>query len=276
MTRANFSIMNHGSKYFIFLNLNGTLLYKSTKKLKTTREPDKSFSSRLQIYFRPDLHYLLSPILDDPLIKVGIYSSMKSTTINGILGALLESIGASNKRQQILVFDRKYCPPDIFSGDVKDTVKDLALVWNDSWAKKLGIAQNNTVLIEDDVKKASKCVENLLRMVPYQKEDVVNPYIERDSLLQYYWDYVKKMARDSPTDVREYLAKHGLPTEVTRWFDTSTEELLKEHSNTLKADKEEVEESKWNEVESLKNKEEKIQEMRKVLSSITLVREIQD
>eukprot|EP00826_Nyctotherus_ovalis_P018607 TRINITY_DN15587_c0_g3_i1.p2 TRINITY_DN15587_c0_g3~~TRINITY_DN15587_c0_g3_i1.p2 ORF type:complete len:122 (+),score=49.59 TRINITY_DN15587_c0_g3_i1:151-516(+) len=119
---------------------------------------------------------------------------------------------------------------------------------------------------------------NFLRVVSYQEEDVVSPSLAKHSLLHLYYEYLEKMIESGTKNVREYLEKNSLPDEVTKHFDASTEELLKSYSNLVEAENTDAADSQctWKTIEELENKEEKIKEMKNLISKIDLFIEEQD
>ncbi len=261
-------------KYFILFDLNGTLLYKTTRRLKCAREPDKGIKKIVQIYIRPDVLHLLPPLLKNPAVRVGVYSSMKRQTVSPILDALLEKISATDKKESILIFDRDCCVADPLGENIQDTLKDLELVWTRAYAQKLGICKTNTILVENDVRKASRCLANLLRMVPYTENDIINPTLENDSLLHFYYEYLEKLINSGTPDVTEYLRKNKLPPEVIKHFDQSTEDLVKAQEDLRKLAEEDKSmtehEEKWVKIEDIPNKDEKMKEMMGIIQSITI------
>lgn len=273
------AVMETRPKYLILFDLNETLVLKTYNKVKCSREPDFTKKS-LRAYFRPGVYHLLPPLLKEPLVKIGIYSGMNEQTIKLILDALLEKIGCGNKKGTILIFGKEFCILDPLGVQLHDKLKDLNRIWDSERAQKFYFTQKNTVLIENDVRKASKCMPNFLRMAPYKQEDVEQPSLEKNSLLHHYLDYLEKLIKSDTDDVVDYLAKNSLPIEVTKYFDVPTEEILKSYSDLIEADKKDSVSSqcnsKWKTVEELQNKEEKIEEMRRIMSKVDIVIEEQD
>eukprot|EP00826_Nyctotherus_ovalis_P029864 TRINITY_DN2368_c0_g2_i2.p1 TRINITY_DN2368_c0_g2~~TRINITY_DN2368_c0_g2_i2.p1 ORF type:complete len:238 (+),score=59.17 TRINITY_DN2368_c0_g2_i2:149-862(+) len=206
-------------KYFLLFDLNGTLLCKKRYRIDCPREPDLTLKKLFQIYFRPEVVQLLPALLSHPLVRVGVYSSMKRHTINSILDALLERISCVERKNAILVFDHEYCIPDPMGKNLQDTLKDLLLVWDGNYSKKLKMNKSNTILIESDVQRIGTCFSNLLRMVPYKEDDVLYPSTEKELLLTYYKEYLIKLIESGTDDVTEYLAANSLPQEITKYLD---------------------------------------------------------
>ncbi len=272
--------MERRPRYFVLFDMNGTLLHKSLKKIKGAREPDKLVKKIIRLYVRPDIVQLFSPVLSMEGVRVGLFSSMRRQTVAPMLDALLDFLSCKDKKESILIFDREYCIPDPLSDDPKDTLKSLDLVWDGAYAKKLGMHPHNTVLIENDVKKASRCVPNLIRMVPYGEADVLHPQPDRDSLLQHYRKYLEDMFRSATEDVREYISTHPLPVLVTKYFEQTTEEVLKAQEDMQKFKEEEGKAAEadehWVYPDALPDKDAKMKEMLKLMEGITLSVEKQD
>jgi len=271
---------NYGrAKYFILFDLNGTLLYKTPKKLKCSQEPNKSIKKSGFIYIRPNIAHLLISLLAKPYIRIGVYSSMKTQTVSKIVEAILENINALEKKDSILIFDRSCCDPDPNGENVTDTLKNLERVWEREFAKKLGMNSRNTILVENDIRKSAKSLSNLVRMVPYQESDIMNPNIEKDEILIKYAEYLERLIMSDTENVQEYIKVNKLPVEIEKYFEKSTEELVKAQEEFAKISgegKQPEPEIKWVQVSEIVNKEEKMKEMMSLINSIKLKIEKQD
>ena len=265
--------MDTRPKYLVLFDLNGTLVCKTTKKIKCDAEPDVVLKKAIFIYFRPYIHALLSPLLKNPLVKIGIYSSMKVQNIDTILRAMLEKMGLSDKRSSILIFDAHYCISDPYGEELYDTLKDLTKVWNSEIAQIFFFNKRNTIFIENNVRKANRCIGNFIRMVSYEEKDIEHPCSEKDSLLEEYCKYIEKLISSKTTDVVEYLNVNSLPLKITKYFDRSTDELLKLYNNLAEAESKipDIQDKiTWKTIEELEDKEEKIKEMKNLISKIEL------
>ena len=263
-------------KYFILFDLNGSLLYKANYHIKCPREPDLVLKKTMHFYIRPNISTLLIPLLNHPKIKIGVYSYIRRGTINILLVKLLEKIDAIGKKESILIYDHEYCAPDPMGKKHYDTLKNLTQVWNGNYSKKLNMSKYNTVFIESDLNRIGEYFGNILRIVPYKERNIMNPSTNELELMNYYKDYLLKLADSETENTIEYLAKNPLPTEILEYFDKPMEEFMKKREEIMNLPDEakfiefDDDESEWQKVESLKNRKETIKEMMDLINSVTI------
>lgn len=264
--------MERNRKLLVLFDINKTLVYKCDKKVPKALLPYKLIKGHA-VYIRPGVEYLLQPMLCSDHVQVGVYSSMKKAMINETLKALLENLRLLEKKDSVWIFDRDCCVPDLNGTNIYDTIKDLELVWRQDIVRKQGFDKTDTIIVENDVKKASKCIGNLVRMVPFDENDVNDANCESKSVqvLKSYAEYFKSMISGPISNIQEYLRLHPLPITISKYFDDSIENLIKMQNIAPESKEEEKEvEKNWVLPEKIPNKEEALNAMIKTMESVTI------
>ena len=192
------------------------------------------------IYKRPNSDLFLKKVLEHPRSIVGICSSMMTKNIQPIYSLFFRNPEVKRYQWKILpkFFSREYTIPSPSEEDEHETIRDFNKILTEL---KGEFESTNTLLIECNAEKGKYCKENLLTLLPYDKDAVEN-YIPNNS---YYMSYVTTYVTallDNAENIPEYLIKTPFTPDENQMKNEDVEfkKLLENQGKVIKKEDEQL------------------------------------
>lgn len=182
-------------KILLLLDMNGSMCYRTETPLRNVKH--SLYLRSRYFYARGGLKDFLRALDSTKNFHICVYTSMMEHNASGGLAALLGDKVSLIKK----VFHRDYNKPDPKGENHWDTIRDMKKIY-----KYLdGFDEKNTILVDNEARKLRETPRNGIIVDEMSAEDARTA--EKRPLLALQ-EYLEKLAKDSPTDVREYMKKH--------------------------------------------------------------------
>lgn len=212
----------NSDKILILLDMNETMILRTHKKIKCPTKPN--ISNAKFIYFRPGYHKLLEPILSHPKCTVGIYSSMIMKNCKLCTLGLLSHPNLQKFTINFL-FNREYNVKDPEGIKKSDTMRDLNKIWEFPPFKNQ-YGPKNTIMIDNEIRKARNCLENSIVVDSFIEEHLINGHPNNNYYCEILGIYLKNLLDNYEGDIRNQLKNNPFKIEKEKYFTKDNEIII--------------------------------------------------
>lgn len=180
-----------GNKLKLFLDLNGTIIYRNARALELKGE--KKIGQRYTC-LRPGTIENMKKLMD--FYDIYIYSSMEKKNID----ATITELFAGTNIRIVDIFDRGWNIKDPNGSQPYDTIRDMQRIWIHLEAK--GVTPSNTILIDNEARKVEACKYNAIIIPQIAIEEI---RLLSSTRLDHMTAYLIELAKSGVNDVRDYI-----------------------------------------------------------------------
>ena len=115
--------------------------------------------------------------------------------------------------RRVDIYERKFNKPDPSGEHDYDTMRDLPSVWNSvKPSSARGFTEENTVVIDDTLRKMRELPHNVLVVPPFEEDAVKKGTDDIMDYVKVYWDMLlDEEVQDTSLDVRETTSTSARP-----------------------------------------------------------------
>ena len=203
--------IRQGNPVLVLADMNGTLVHRSKTRLNCRTEPACE-ANKTFYYARPGAKDLIQFLLHAARtteegrrrVVFAFYTSMREANARPIADYLTGG-------RRVDIYERKFNKPDPSGEHDYDTMRDLPSVWSSvKPGSARGFTEENTVVIDDTLRKMRELPHNVLVVPPFEEDAVKKGTDDIMDYVKVYLDMLLVEEVQDSLDVRETLKARPL------------------------------------------------------------------